>query len=50
MRTTRLKIQEQRFMDLSDICCKIKKLVTRGGEKFVRMAPKEKKRKVGSLG
>jgi hypothetical protein len=45
MGTTRLKIQEQRFMDLSDICFKITKLVTRGGEKIVRMAPQKKEKK-----
>ncbi len=45
MGTIRLKIQEQRFMDLSDICLKITKLVTRGGEKIVRMAPPTKKKK-----
>lgn len=39
MGTSRLKIHEHRFMDLSDICFKITKLVTRGGEKIVRMAP-----------
>jgi len=50
MGTTGLKIQEQRFMDLSDICFKITKLVTRGGEKIVRMAPKKKRKKAGSLG
>ncbi len=45
MGTIRLKIHEQRFMDLSDICFKITKLVTRGGEKSVRMAPTLKKKK-----
>jgi hypothetical protein len=42
MGTTRF--QEQRIRGLTDICCKITKLVTRGGEKIVRMPPPKKRK------